>query len=329
MSEGHSVPPIFEINRPMESDDYSKLERRMGRERLDARLRKQAGKGAKLLHQGEGLFRLEQIIPFDLIVALGLRLSGLSPLCRRNFLDVHVVEQEWALPRLPQAFDGFRLLHLTDLHIDLDTALTSVIEKIARETPHDAAVITGDFRDTMGGDDKPCLREMARITAALSPQRWGILGNHDFLEMVSPLEADGLPILLNEAVSIRRGAEQLWIGGIDDPHYYKTHDLIGVRSQIPSDDFCILLSHSPETYKDVARLGFDFQLSGHTHGGQLCLPGGHPLTVPCRVKKQFIRGRWSHKSLRGYTSPGTGSCGVAARLNCPPEATVHILRSAA
>ena len=172
----------------------------------------------------------------------------------------------------------------------------------------------------------PCLHEMARITAVLSPLRWGILGNHDFVEMVPSLAADGLPILLNEAACIRRGGEQLWIGGIDDPHFYKTHDLSAVRGRIPPGGFGILLSHSPETFGESSRLGFDFQLSGHTHGGQLCLPGGRPIIVPCRVEKKFILGRWRQGSLQGYTSPGTGSCGVAARLNCPPEVTLHILR---
>ena len=311
----------------MDSADHSKLELRMGRKLLAERLDKQEGKTAKLQHQGEGLFRLERAVPLDRIVAFGLRLLGMGPLCRRNFLNVSLVEQEWILPNLPQAFDGFRLLHLTDLHIDLDPALTPIIEKITRETRHDAAVVTGDFRDKTTGDATPCLREMARITAALSPQRWGILGNHDFLEMVPALEADGLPILLNECASIQRGHEQLWIGGIDDPHFYKTHDLIGVRKRIPPDAFSVLLSHSPETFQEAARLGFDFQLSGHTHGGQLCLPGGYPVVVPCRLEKKFLSGRWRHESLLGYTSPGTGSCGVAARLNCPPEVTLHILRS--
>ena len=310
----------------MDNADYSKLEHRMGGDRLAARFLKQAGKTAKLLHQGEGIFRLERALPFDRIVAFGLRVSGMASICRGNFLDVRLVEQEWFLPRLPRAFEGFRLLQMSDLHLDLDMALTPVIESLARKTPHDAAVVTGDFRNKGCGDYRPCLREMARITAALSPQRWGILGNHDFLEMVPSLEADGLPILLNETACIQRGKDRLWIGGIDDPHFYKTHDLAGLRNKMPPDAFSVLLSHSPEIFTEAARFGFSFQLSGHTHGGQLCLPGGKPLVVPCRVKSKFVSGRWQHESLYGYTSPGTGCCGVAARLNCPPEITLHILR---
>lgn len=312
----------------MENADYSKLELRMGRGHLADRLLKQAGKEAKLLHQGEGFFRIERVLPLDRIVDFCLRVSGLGRLCHRNFLDVRIVGREWFFSRLPRAFDGFRLLQLTDLHLDLDLSLTPVVESLVRKTPHDAAVVTGDFRDKTDGDYTPCLREMARITAALSPQRWGILGNHDFVEMVPSLEAGGLPILLNEVASIRRGDDRLWVGGIDDPHFYKTHDLDRVRGRIPAGDFSILLSHSPEIFGEAARLGFDLQLSGHTHGGQLCLPGGVPVVVPCRVERKFILGRWQHLALQGYTSPGTGSCGVAARLNCPPEITLHTLRAA-
>jgi hypothetical protein len=91
----------------------------------------------------------------------------------------------------------------------------------------------------------------------------------------------------------------------------------------------ILLSHSPEIFSEAERVGFDLQLSGHTHGGQLCLPGGLPVIVPCRVDRMFVNGRWSHLTLQGYTSPGTGSCALAARWNCPPEIALHILHSAA
>lgn len=311
----------------MENADYTRLEARIGRDKLSWRLLIQARKEATLLHQGEGLFRIERFLPLDRIVDFCLKVTGLGALGHRNFLALRVVEREWFLPRLPRAFDRFRLLQLSDVHLDLDVALTPVIQRLVQATPHDAAVVTGDFRDQTDGDYGPCLREMERITGLLSPQRWGILGNHDAIEMVPALEAGGLPVLLNEVGSVRCGGETLWIGGIDDPHFYKTHDLERVRAAIPPDGCSILLSHSPETFDQASRLGFDLQLSGHTHGGQLCLPGGIPVVVPCKVEKQFILGRWSHGPLQGYTSPGTGSCGVAARLNCPPEITLHILRT--
>ncbi len=312
----------------MENTDYPALERRMGREALAERMIKQAGKTAKLLHQGEGVFRIERYIPLDTLVGMFLRLSGLGALGRRGFLDVRAVEVEWRFPRLPRPFDGFRLLQLSDLHLDIDPSLADVVRDLVLRTPHDAAVVTGDFRNETDGDYLPAMQATARVVEVLAPWRRGILGNHDFIEMVPSLEALGLPMLLNEAVALGRDEARIWVAGIDDPHFYKTGDLDRVRAAVPDGEFCILLSHSPETYAEAAVRKFDLQLSGHTHGGQLCLPGGRHLVIPCRVPRKFVAGRWDHEGLAGYTSPGTGSCGVAARLNCPPEITVHILRTA-
>ncbi|MEI6491936.1 MAG: metallophosphoesterase [Verrucomicrobiota bacterium] len=300
----------------------------MGRELLSERLLKQAGKSAHLVHQGEGVFRLERFFPLDTLISFCLAATGLGRRAKHNFLDVRLKTREWILPRLPPLFDGFRLLHLTDLHLDLDVALTPVIVRLVRGVAHDAAVVTGDFRNRTEGDFQPSLREASKVIEAFAPLRWGVLGNHDFVEMVPSLEAAGLPVLLNEVTVIERNGQKLWIAGIDDPHFYKTHDLGKVRSQVPHDGCVILLSHTPETYAAAEPLGFDLQLSGHTHGGQICLPGGIPLVLPCKIDRRFVRGPWQHGRLQGYTSSGTGSCGVTARFNCPPEITLHVLRSA-
>jgi predicted MPP superfamily phosphohydrolase len=314
------------LSEKLDSDLLS-LRRRLGDRLYTKRLKRQTDKTIRFLHQGKGVFRLERLIPFDSLLDGFFKTFGICDIMRRAFLDVRVVGQDWVIPSLPDAFEGFRLLQLTDLHCDLDPALTAVVTDLIRLCPHDAAVITGDFRNGMGGNHDVCIRETRHIVETLNPQRWGILGNHDFIEMVPELESIGLPILLNEVTEVRRGSASIWIGGIDDPHFYQTHDLAEVRSRIPREACSILLSHSPETYTEAARLGFHLHLSGHTHGGQICLPGGRPVVVPCRVPRQFVVGRWSHGGMQGYTSPGTGGCGVAARWNCPPEITVHTLRS--
>ena len=94
----------------------------------------------------------------------------------------------------------------------------------------------------------------------------------------------------------------------------------------PAPSFSVTL---PEAHAEAAQHNFQMMLSGHTHGGQLCLPGGRHIVCPVKdLTREFIAGRWQSGSLQGYTSPGTGCCGVAARLNCPPEITVHILHRA-
>ena len=311
------------------SADHDHLRHRLGSELHAKRLKRQTDKVTRLLHQGTGIFRLERIVPFDNILAWFLRACGVAGTLRRQYLDIRIVHQEWVFPDLPPAFEGFRLLHLTDLHCDLDQSLAPLVEKLVRATPHDAAVVTGDFRNGMEGCHETCMEATKSIVDVLSPARWSVLGNHDFLEMVPALEQMGLPVLLNETAVLGRGGDALWFAGIDDPHYYQTHDLAGVKAKVPAGAFSILLSHSPETYREADQHGFHLQLSGHTHGGQICLPGRIPVVVPCRIDRQFVAGRWKYGRLQGYTSPGTGACGVSARWNCPPEITVHTLRRAA
>lgn len=98
---------------------------------------------------------------------------------------------------------------------------------------------------------------------------------------------------------------------------------------MPAGEPAILLSHSPETWREAAALKFDLLLAGHTHGGQLCLPGGMPLVRNAPVPRRLLAGPWTEGTLTGYTSRGTGACGVAARLFCPPEITLHTLRRTA
>jgi hypothetical protein len=70
-------------------------------------------------------------------------------------------------------------------------------------------------------------------------------------------------------------------------------------------------------------------LSGHTHGGQICLPGGHALIKVCDVPRRILAGAWHHRGMHGYTSVGTGSCGVPLRYFCPPEITLHRFEASA
>lgn len=302
---------------------------RMGSKCFAKRLAAQAAHWTRLQHQGEGIMKIERIIPVDRVLTFLLKCSGLYARGHANFLNVRLVEQVWQFPELPDAFDGFRLLQLSDLHLDLDPSLGAVVEQLVTATPHDAAVITGDFRNLTDLAFDTAIQATGKIVRHLATDRFGILGNHDFIEKVPDLEADGLPILLNEAVPIQNCDQEIWICGIDDPHFYRTHDLHKVANVPPDGAFRILLSHSPEVANEAAVLGFDLMLSGHTHGGQICLPGGHAIVVPVKkLSRDLLVGRWSRNAMQGYTSPGTGSCGVAARFYCQPEVTLHVLRKA-
>jgi predicted MPP superfamily phosphohydrolase len=306
--------------------DFAALAARLGEGKLRDRMLQQANHWARLSHQGKGIFRIEPVVSIDTLARWGLRGSGLWKRAHRNIFDIRLVETSWHLPHLPRAFDGFRLLQISDLHVDIDPGLAHAIAARVKPVAHDALVVTGDYRNSTDKDYGPSMKLMELILQDLDSPRYGILGNHDFIEMVWHLEAHGLPVLLNESVSLARGSDRLWIAGVDDPHFYKTHDIAKALSSIPEDACVILLCHSPEAHEEAAQYPIDLMLSGHTHGGQLCMPGGRHIICPVgKLPRSHVKGRWQSGTLQGYTSPGTGTCGVAGRLNCPPEITLHHL----
>ena len=304
------------------------IRERLGEERTRRRLQLQDRLVRRKIAQGLGPFSLERFFSVNACVGALIAAAGFKERGLRNILDLRVEEHEVVLPGLPKPFEGFRLLHLADLHCDLDLRMMERIGEAVAGIPHDAVVLTGDYHNDVRRPFDRSVGEMRRLIPALQPFRFAVLGNHDFLEKVAPLEEAGLPILLNEAAPIERQGTRIWICGIDDPHFFRTHDLVAARAGIPEGEISILLSHSPETYREAATHGYDLHLSGHTHGGQICAPGGIPIyrNAPgCR--RGHLAGTWHEGKMIGYTTRGTGSAGVAARFHCPPEITVHILQS--
>jgi len=320
---GRHRPPLHNIEAP----DFRQLAARLGPTLLRRRLHAQANLRARLVHQGEGPLAVERVIPVDRLITRLLRWTGFAARGRANCLDIRTVTREQPLANLPPGFDGFRLLHLSDLHLDCVAGLTDRLVDLLRRTPHDLAVITGDFADHPAGHFHDCLGDIRRLTGALGPGPLAILGNHDIIEIVPHLEEAGLRVLLNESTVLERDGQQLWFAGLDDPHFYRTHDFESARRGIPPGACSILLAHSPEVYDEARHYGFNFMLAGHTHGGQICLPGGLALVRNGRCPSAQFTGAWTHRGLHGYTSRGTGSCGVPARFHCPPEITVHVLQS--
>jgi predicted MPP superfamily phosphohydrolase len=114
---------------------------------------------------------------------------------------------------------------------------------------------------------------------------YGVLGNRRHHPNGALLEAMGIRMLLNECETIARGKDRIHVAGIDDAHYFRVDNIEKAASPIPDGEFSILLSHTPEIYRQAAHAHFNLMLSGHTHGGQICLPGSIPIIlVPdCRV----------------------------------------------
>jgi predicted MPP superfamily phosphohydrolase len=193
---------------------------------------------------------------------------------------------------------------------------------------YDVCVLTGDYRGATFGPFDAALEGLARVRARLKGPVYGVLGNHDTIRMVPGLEDMGIRMLLNECETVSRGEQRIYLAGIDDAHFYRVDNIEKAASDIPHDAFSILLSHTPEIYRQAAHAGFDLLLSGHTHGGQICLPGSVPITLDSVLPRHMGAGGWTYHDMAGYTSVGVGSSIVAVRINCLPEITLHRLRCA-
>jgi len=303
------------------------LEARVGRLHARQRLGIEAEHEAQVFGQGRTFFHLENWYSVHGLMRGLLRLSGVHGRGRRNARDIRLTRREQYLARLPRAFDGFRLLHLSDLHLDMHPDMPHAIAEAVRRVECDACVITGDFRARTFGPVEPALDGLDRLRAVLPAEVLAVLGNHDSLRMLPGIEALGIRVLLNESAALERGEGRLWLAGVDDPHYYALDNLEKATTAMRPEECAILLAHSAEIWRQAAHAGIDLMLCGHTHGGQIALPGGVPILCNARAPRRLCRGAWSHQGMQGYTSRGTGVSVLDVRLNCPAELTLHVLRA--
>lgn len=259
------------------------------------------------------------------IIRTALRCSGLYGRAGANAADVQVRHNVVRSDRLPTQFHGVTILQLSDLHTDLSQGAMRRLAELLPTLQFDICVLTGDYRGRTHGPFEATLEAMAPIRACLPTPAYGVLGNHDSIHMVPALEQLGIRMLLNESTVVTRRGEELYVAGVDDAHHFGTHDLEKAAAAIPAGAFSILLSHTPEIYREAAAKGFDLLLAGHTHGGQICLPESIPVVLEARLPRRMGSGAWTYREMAGYTSVGAGSSIVAARLNCPPEITLHRL----
>ena len=112
--------------------------------------------------------------------------------------------------------------------------------------------------------------------------------------------------------------------GLDDPYYYYTDQALAALEQAP-EGFKIAMVHAPSLFDVAAGNGYRLYLCGHTHGGQICLPGGRPLIVHLRHGRKYYRGLWRYRDMTGYTGQGVGTVGVPLRFNTRSEITLFRL----
>jgi predicted MPP superfamily phosphohydrolase len=310
----------------MHKDLLAKLEQRLGRVHAKQRLGIETDHEAQLFGQGLTFFHIENWYSVHSVIRNILKLVGLYGRGTRNAERVVVRHNDVWFKELPPLFDGFTILHISDMHVDMNEAAMRHLVELLADQRYDICVLTGDFRGKTFGPFDATLDGVSRVRAHLKGPVYGVLGNHDTIQMVPGLEAMGIRMLLNESEAIMRDGQQIHIGGIDDAHFFRVDNIEKAASQIPDGEFSILLSHTPEIYRQAAHADFNLLLSGHTHGGQICLPGSIPITLDSVLPRRMGSGAWQYNKMTGYTSVGVGSSVVAVRFNCPPEITLHHLR---
>jgi predicted MPP superfamily phosphohydrolase len=302
-----------------------RLESRLGQLHAKLRLGIEREHDEQAFGQGLTFLHIENMPLAQAVIEVVLRATGTYWSGRANASKVALKRNDVRIANLPGAFDGFTILHLSDLHADMSAPALQRVNEMVRDIDYDLCALTGDYRGRTFGDCKPCLGALARLREALRGDIYAVLGNHDSIAMVPDLEDMGIRVLLNECAIINRGSAMLCLAGVDDAHFYRADNIEKAAANIPHDSVSILLSHTPEIYRQAAHAGFDLMLSGHTHGGQICLPGGVPILLEAKVPRALGAGAWRHSGMAGYTSVGAGSSVVPVRFNNRPEITLHRL----
>ncbi len=301
------------------------LESRVDSVHLRQRLGIEQEHHSKVLGQGRNLLHIENWYSIHGLIRGLLRTAMMYGRGQRNAVKLQTVKNTITLPGLPEQMDGLTLLQLSDLHLDMHEGLAPALAAHLTTIDYDLCVMTGDFRARTYGDCAGALEYLAAVVTQIQQPIYAVLGNHDSIAMVPEMESMGIQVLLNEAVAIERKGERVWLAGVDDAHYYRADNMQRAAQEIVPEEPAILLSHTPEIYRQAAHSGFDVMLSGHTHGGQICLPGGIPLMCNMRAPRRICRGAWEYSGMHGYTSRGSGVSVVDVRYNCAPEVTLHRL----
>jgi predicted MPP superfamily phosphohydrolase len=270
--------------------------------------------------------------PSGILLELGLRALGLWDRACIEARSPVVECIDLCFPDMPPAFDGFRVLHLSDLHLDGVPGLADATASLLSRLQADLCVVTGDYPFHSCRPTPAVWDGLHRIVTSIRPDHgwYSVLGNHDACAMVPLIESAGIRVLVNAGVAVRRGGDALWLAGVDDPFYYRCADVALALSGMPDGAFPVLLAHTPEVHRKAAAAGVRLYLCGHTHGGQIRIPGIGPLHTNVRCPSRLSRGGdWTHGAMRGRTSRGLGASLSPVRLGCPPEVTmIRLLRSA-
>ncbi|MHB9026262.1 MAG: metallophosphoesterase [Armatimonadota bacterium] len=241
-----------------------------------------------------------------------------------NSRKLQVREETACIPDLPEQFAGFRLLQISDLHLPRRSNMIPLLLEHIVEIDPDLLCLTGDFVFTALS-----LQTVDAFLTALAPRRvLGVLGNADYRPGITDADRQRwerqITLLNNRAIRLDRGDDHLWIAGVDDPHQGRD-SLLTALEAVPAAAPTILLAHSPEVILRGIDPRIRLILSGHTHGGQICLPNGNALYTNTSLPRRYASGWHTLGNAQMYVSRGVASTRVPLRYGCPPEITLFTL----
>jgi hypothetical protein len=229
------------------------------------------------------------------------------------------------VPRLPKPFEGMRIIHVSDIHDGFffgPSRLRELIASIA-EIPKDIIVATGDYVADLRNSEQveafwSLFREMEAPRGVFS-----VLGNHDhwnFQETALQCLAESGQDLYRKSVCLEHGGERLWLVGASDLWAAAASQPIDdLLSEIPEKDCRLVLAHNPDSADTVSTQRVDLFLSGHTHGGQIRIPGLGALVLPVENRRYVSGLVRSKRGERVFISQGIGCTGLPLRFAAPPE----------
>jgi predicted MPP superfamily phosphohydrolase len=272
-----------------------------------------------------------------IVLGAGVFLAVMSVIGYLGTKKLVVKQLDVRLLRLPEAFEGMRIVQISDLHVGPHTSrrLLRCIAAAVREAKPDMVVYTGDQVDDFHRDVDYLVAALGDIDAPLGT--YAIAGNHDVYAgwdaVHQRLSEAGIIVLVNDAVPVEGGSERIWVAGTGDPAGLSWQrggglsaapDIDRTLQHIPVGEPAIALAHNPMLWPELAKRGVDLTLSGHTHYGQLAIPKWNWNIAGMFLELSMGFHRQGHSLL--YINPGTNYWGIPLRIGTPPEVTVVSLR---
>ena len=231
------------------------------------------------------------------------------------------------LDRLPKKLDGFKIVHLSDIHHSPFTGLEHIARavKIANRLKPDMFILTGDYVSHETRFIGPVATVLGELSADFGT--YACLGNHDHWTdadlVTARFREQGINVLINEGLRFEARGASFWLAGVDDHMVGKTDLPAALRGAYP-DEMKLLLAHNPIIFRQAVRYGVDLTLSGHTHGGQIKVRDPEKRLIKPR---KLTNGLHNRKGSQIYITRGIGTVVLPIRYQCPPEISLLELRS--